>query len=120
MLSLLPAFILLILGSPSDSERMAIADALRAAPVENRIAQSRQAEQALASLLALGGGPEASRAIAELICFADYLVEAQSQPVAPVLAEASPEPCEPLEAPPGQTQDGFLENRRSRDGPFFG
>lgn len=117
MFPLLPALILLFLNGPAHMERLAEGGALPAAlmAVQQRLeAPDKQAGQlALASLLAFSGDKEASKVLVKILAL-QALEEGQ-----PLQVQMSTEPKvdPPQEQCLGQTQEGFLQSQRSRDGP---
>ncbi len=120
MLPLLPALILLLLQGPANVERMAgsgqLPGALQALHRQMASASSETSkaeEVVFASLLAVSGDKDMSRALLHLLTFIEP-PEAE-RPILVSTEESSP----PTPIPPllGAPQDGYFDCRRSRDGP---
>ncbi len=118
MLPLLPALILLLLQGPANIERMAHDGHLQAAltAIQRHMPErkvNRADEAVLASLLAVSTDRQLSRALVQLLAFAET-----DPPVERVVIPA--ETSAPIPIPPslGRLREGFAASQRSRDGPF--
>jgi hypothetical protein len=121
MLPLLPALILLFLQGPANIERMASVGQLPGAlnALHRQMATPHKRvrpadEVVLASLLAVSGDRELSEALWQLLSLTST-TNPEIKPVVVFDQEHSP----PIPIPPslGQLQDGYVDGRRSRDGP---
>jgi hypothetical protein len=120
MLPLLPALILLLLQGPAGIERMAWNGQLPGAldALHRQMARSERNcaadEVAFASLLAVSGDKNMSRALLHLLALIEPAPPEQPRQIV-VAEESSP----PVPIPPslGALPDGYFACRRSRDGP---